>query len=205
MVKPEEEFTNLTAKEPIKGGKFWKCECVCGKTVAVSKWHLEHNKRKSCGCRTKNPPTTYTCLRCEETKERKEFYLRKNGNLFHRVCKECKRKEEKEKAQKRHMKLRTTALTHYGGDPPQCECCGETQVEFLHLDHKNGDGTKHRAKLKSLNIYRWLKQHAYPNDLGLRVLCANCNMAIGAYGYCPHHPQRIFPPATTTKPSGSAA
>jgi hypothetical protein len=23
-----------------------------------------------------------------------------------------------------------------------------------------------------------------------RVLCHNCNMALGFYGYCPHHPER---------------
>ncbi|MBA7602023.1 hypothetical protein ES703_09108 [subsurface metagenome] len=34
------------------------------------------------------------------------------------------------------------------------------------------------------HIYEYLKSNNYP--LGYRVLCMNCNFAIGVYGYCPH-------------------
>jgi hypothetical protein len=36
-------------------------------------------------------------------------------------------------------------------------------------------------------LYLWLKRNNYPT--GFRVLCHNCNLAIGFYGYCPHHRQ----------------
>jgi hypothetical protein len=33
-------------------------------------------------------------------------------------------------------------------------------------------------------IYRWLISSGFPE--GFRVLCHNCNQAIGLYGFCPH-------------------
>jgi hypothetical protein len=185
MVNPGDIFGRLTAIEPLKDGKFWRCQCDCGKETKASKWHLRHGKRKSCGCRLQQPPESYTCVSCNIEKPRAEFYLRKNGRLFHRMCKECKKAEVRTKSKERHRQLRLAALIHYGGDPPSCECCGENTIEFLHLDHAKGDGHEHRKQLGSLNLFRWLKQNDYP-AINLRVLCANCNMAIGAYGYCPH-------------------
>ena len=44
-------------------------------------------------------------------------------------------------------KRRLAALIHYGGNPPKCECCGESILEFLCLDHKYGSGNKHRKTL----------------------------------------------------------
>lgn len=38
-------------------------------------------------------------------------------------------------------------------------------------------------------MYRWLRNHGYP--LGFRVLCMNCNFALGKFGYCPHDLKRI--------------
>ena len=184
-MQPGDVFGSLTLLHPIGGGKYWLCQCACGNQTKASKWHLERGKRTACGCRIKPKVSTYTCLTCGQEKPRDEFYLRQNGRLFHRVCKDCKKTEIKASGKVRHRLLRTTALQRYGGNPPKCECCGESTIEFLHLDHKNGDGAQHRETLKTLNIYRWLKQNNYP-EIGLRVLCANCNMSIGAYGYCPH-------------------
>lgn len=184
-MKPGDKFGLLEAIHPIKGGKFWLCKCECGNETKASKWHLTNGKRTTCGCRIKPKPQTHKCRQCGSEKPREEFYLRPNGRLHHRVCKPCKRRTVAQRGRARHRQLRLAALKHYGGDPPQCECCQESTVEFLHLDHSNGDGGEHRKQLKSLNIYRWLQQNNYP-DIGLRVLCANCNLSISAYGYCPH-------------------
>ena len=35
-----------------------------------------------------------------------------------------------------------------------------------------------------LQFYRWLKKNKYPK--AFRVLCHNCNVSYGLYGYCPH-------------------
>jgi hypothetical protein len=87
-----------------------------------------------------------------------------------------------------YKKRREIVLNHYGGNPPECFCCGETFVEFLSLDHINGGGRRHRAELKKIGFggrfYLWLIKNNFPKEY--RVLCNNCNMSLGFYGYCPH-------------------
>jgi hypothetical protein len=39
--------------------------------------------------------------------------------------------------------------------------------------------------MSGTHLYLWLKQNNYPP--GFRVLCMNCNFAIGHSGYCPHN------------------
>jgi len=86
-----------------------------------------------------------------------------------------------------HRKLKMIVIIHYGGDPPKCACCGETNIEFLSIDHVNGGGNAHRRQLKTRNgwaFYLWLIKNNYPE--GYQVLCFNCNLSKGFYGYCPH-------------------
>ena len=89
--------------------------------------------------------------------------------------------EEKLKRRTRMQATRNEVLTHYGG---RCACCGEEIIEFLGIDHINGGGYQHRKQIHGTSIYSWLKRNNYPE--GFRVLCHNCNMALGFYGYCPH-------------------
>lgn len=84
----------------------------------------------------------------------------------------------------RQAKLRVVAA--YGG---RCACCGETAIEFLTIDHVNGGGNVHRREVgKGRGVYADLERQGFPQD-GYRVLCFNCNIARGFYGYCPHHPE----------------
>lgn len=83
-------------------------------------------------------------------------------------------------AKKRRKKI----IEHYGGE---CQCCGEKTDEFLCIDHINGNGNKHRKNIgigSGSSFYNYLVKNSLPN--GYRVLCHNCNMAYGHYGYCPH-------------------
>lgn len=76
---------------------------------------------------------------------------------------------------------------HYGGAEPACSCCGEKHLQFLAIDHIAQDGAEHRRKIDSkggYTFYNWLVQNGFPP--GFRVLCHNCNMAIGIWGTCPH-------------------
>jgi hypothetical protein len=60
----------------------------------------------------------------------------------------------------------------------QCADCGEDRVERLTIDHKNDDGAVQRRQLNcgtGVKMYRWLIKNSYPNNLGLQVLCYNCN------------------------------
>ena len=94
--------------------------------------------------------------------------------------------EEKENRNKHQREVnaenRRLALEGYGN---KCECCGETQYEFLCIDHINGDGSEHRKEIGGgSRIYWWLIKNNFPE--GFRVLCYNCNMSYGFYNYCPH-------------------
>lgn len=82
----------------------------------------------------------------------------------------------------RNARRKVQIIKHYGG---VCECCGEHKIEFLCIDHVNGGGNEHRKEIGSgTPMYKWLIKNDYPD--GFRVLCYNCNMSLGAYGYCPH-------------------
>jgi hypothetical protein len=86
------------------------------------------------------------------------------------------------------VRRRWAVLQYYGGATPACACCGESAVEFLAIDHIDGGGEQHRNHLKAdgTSLYRWLIEQSFP--VGYRVLCHNCNSALGYYGYCPHRP-----------------
>jgi hypothetical protein len=87
----------------------------------------------------------------------------------------------------RYRDRRLNCIEHYGN---KCECCGELRNEFLAIDHINGGGLKHRKELagKNMNMWEYLIKNKYPE--GFRVLCHNCNSALGSYGYCPHQIER---------------
>lgn len=86
---------------------------------------------------------------------------------------------------KRNKQLKERIVNAYGG---KCACCGESNIEFLSIDHINGKGNEHRRLLKTkggTSFYHWLEKNNFPKD-NFRLLCMNCNTSIGHYGYCPH-------------------
>lgn len=87
-------------------------------------------------------------------------------------------------------KLKRELIEAYGG--PFCACCSENRLEFLTLDHVNGDGSKHRqvVKLFGQTLYHYLRKEGFPDKERYRILCVNCNSCIGAYGFCPHPQMR---------------
>lgn len=94
-------------------------------------------------------------------------------------------KKNREKINQRnredYQRIRKEVLEHYGN---KCACCGECNAEFLALDHVEGGGNKHRKSIKCKSVTIWVYKNNYPD--GFRLLCHNCNFALGAYGYCPH-------------------
>lgn len=87
---------------------------------------------------------------------------------------------QKKSARKRRKEIRAAVLEHYGG---KCECCWESQPEFLAIDHIDGGGAQHRKQVK-MDMSYWLYKNNFP--LGFRLLCHNCNQSKGYFGYCPH-------------------
>jgi hypothetical protein len=158
------------------------------------------------------------CNRCKENKPASKFHHAgdtKDGRQ--RTCIECTREYMKlwsktpkarewkrryentpsvrEKGYKRqfirYRKQRLQLFKEICGGNPKCQCpgCDVSHWEFLQLDHINGGGNKQRKLFKlggSVIVRLALKdpdlKHKY------RVLCANCNHAIGRHkGICPVH------------------
>lgn len=157
-------------------------------------------------------PVARACTKCARIKPIEQFDLRDNGKRRRRVCHECFNAQKTRHRRKRHLEhpdvhdrvkrisreyrrnvrvqARLGALNAYSDGDPKCACCGERTVEFLTIDHINGNGAAHRRELEAQNVgpgtgfYLWLKSNGYPN--GFQVLCYNCNCAKGCYGTCPH-------------------
>ena len=73
-----------------------------------------------------------------------------------------------------------------------CACCGESEIEFLTIDHINGDGAAHRRALgqtrgMSRTLLRWLLSERRSD---IQMLCYNCNCSKRVSGVCPHEMRR---------------
>jgi hypothetical protein len=132
------------------------------------------------------------CPRCKEPLDDENIFCskcRKEKNVISFSYREKHKKDYNEKQRgyaRKYRKInKKLVFTHYGGNPPKCACCGESHMEFLAIDHINGGGNKQRKQgLNGHTLYAWLIKNNYPE--GYRVLCHNCNLARGFYGYCPH-------------------
>lgn len=94
----------------------------------------------------------------------------------------------REKFKRSAFRRKYRVLSHYSNGTLVCACCGESYIEFLTLDHIEGNGAQHRKELGIPGgghvFYGYIEKENYPP--GYRVLCYNCNCALGFMGYCPH-------------------
>lgn len=93
-------------------------------------------------------------------------------------------KENKDKTSQYRLLTKHIVIEKYGGE---CNCCGEKQILFLTIDHKNNDGNLERKKEKisTFSFYLKLKKEEIREDL--QVLCWNCNLGKSINnGICPH-------------------
>jgi hypothetical protein len=148
--------------------------------------------------------STATCFKCKRTLPLTHeywHYHRGRPNGFQACCRECQNNgpgawKNRDKAayalrqRQYHVALRYKVLSQYCQGVPRCACCGEQHIEFLTIDHINGGGHRHRAKIgrNSAAILRWLQRQGYPE--GFAVLCYNCNCAKAYHGRCPHDADR---------------
>jgi len=125
----------------------------------------------------------YPSWRPEYARAWRKKYYEANKDKIKAATKKY-REENQEKcsaySNARYHRIRAEVLEHYGG---RCACCGEAHAEFLAIDHINGGGVKHIRAIHG-QLSTWIKKNGYPE--GFRVLCHNCNMAMGLYGHCPH-------------------
>ena len=99
-------------------------------------------------------------------------------------------------------KVRAEVYAAYGG--AHCACCGESNIQFLTIDHINNNGAEHHREVwggkkgTGSAVCGWLKKYNYPP--GFQVMCYNCNCGKQRNGgICPH----LTNEGVTTIPSGS--
>ncbi len=167
---------------------------TCGKELDISAFYTQigskdgyKNQCKSCiniyrrDVREQKKNGTYVSnvgkprLSDEQRKERKEGL-----RLYHKEY----RKENAARiaANKRIYEdnIKKKGIAHYGS---KCTCCGESIIEFLTIEHKNGR-KKNEKRLTGKRMWARIKTEGYPDDY--TILCFNCNCARGAFGFCPH-------------------
>lgn len=150
---------------------------------------------------------TKVCKICKKEKQISEFPKTGYKNSVRAECKICYNNIRKlyYSNNREKMLLRAQRNFHSGGREKQienrkkqkllvyekygnkCVCCGEKEIEFLSMDHVNGNGNEHRRSIsKSAKIlpYSWIIKNKFPSIL--QILCMNCNFAKGKLGYCPH-------------------
>lgn len=103
------------------------------------------------------------CLRCGV--DGPHLYDRKK-------CDICSKRDNK-RGKKYRDKLKRRVIDEYGG---KCNCCGEKEIEFLSIDHVNGDGKQDRDNgNQGSTLFNLIVKENFPDRY--RVLCMNCNMS----------------------------
>lgn len=110
-----------------------------------------------------------TSLQKEKDKIKSRAYRKRNRKIVN------------QKARDKTKKRKILVITHYG---KKCICCGDIHIEFLSINHPNGDGAKHRRKIGQGYLYLWLIKNNFPD--GFEVMCMNCNWGSRNTGICPH-------------------
>ncbi len=138
--------------------------------------------RTSCHFPLNTPLTArYYGCKCDRCKEAKKIaqraYRAKYSVKYKATTKEYNQKVKKE------------VLEAYGG--LFCNCCHETDLCFLSLDHVNNDGYLERRQMKErgsgTQVYAKLRRQGYPDKQRYQVLCMNCNFGKKINGgTCPH-------------------
>lgn len=144
--------------------------------------------------------TSRTCNKCGETHPIEYFPPYRSQPGRRRQCRACyltwrrgyyqQRKRtgacerDKQTTNRHNRRLRLEIIAAYGG---ACECCGETEVELLNVDHVLNDGYLERKdrNLFSHKLHYFLRRNGYPRDR-YQLLCTSCNMGKAKHGVCPH-------------------
>ena len=183
-------------------GAFLEFECDnCGRPVRDYASNRRQGKSKHYFC---SPKCKGQYARSDQSKsECDAVYYKGHADQVRQRAREYYEEHKKEIIKRKSIKdreLKEEVIAAYGGT---CECCGESAIEFLTIDHINNDGAEHRRRVgKGRQMYADIKAQDFPEGR-YRVLCFNCNIARGFYGYCPHHPEDYAPSDKTPGTSGA--
>lgn len=146
---------------------FHSNECKICHKINNQKWYSDNTKK--CGL------------------QQKEYRIKNHDKVREIEKKSFLRNREKRLFGMRQyiIKLKDFVYKMYGD---KCDCCGETNREFFAIDHINGGGTEERRKLGTRGILIMASKEGFQKEK-YRLLCHNCNMSLGFFGYCPHHPE----------------
>lgn len=174
LIDKEEGVENF---QKLQGKYFLKTCRICAK----AKCKLRREKLKvegKCVSCAKTATKGVLCFSCYDSAKKWKVENPEKDSTFARI---------------RHQNIKIDLFNSYGGC--KCSCpggCEITALEFLSIDHIGGGGKQHvdntGRRLTGVALYRWLREHNHPE--GFRVLCMNCNFAIGHHGYCPHEKER---------------
>ena len=123
--------------------------------------------------RTRHPdhetlPAEKNCKMCGETKQKNEFYHRRNGTGLTPYCIKC----TMEDITKRQKQLKEQAVVYKGG---ACYVCGynacPSAMDFHHMDPNKKDFSISQARKTSFN---WIKEELDKCIL----LCARCHREV---------------------------
>lgn len=123
------------------------------------------------------------CIPCAKA-DRKAYYDNNRDKMIAKTMNWRKGKEARHLANMKayRLGLKQKLVNGYGG---KCTCCGEATLQFLTIEHLNGDGQAHRKAMKSSQgTYRDIISRNFPPEY--TVLCMNCNHAKRFGNICPH-------------------
>jgi hypothetical protein len=114
--------------------------------------------------------------------------------VYDKVSQDRYREKHKLEIKKRkhdyYQKIKMEVMSAYSSGGVKCECCEESRIEFMTIDHIFGRGRRHKKQIgkDGSKLYSWLRKNRFPG--GFRVLCYNCNCSRGHLGYCPHEKEK---------------
>ena len=99
----------------------------------------------------------------------------------------CRRFKREHAARKARI-VKTQVIGFYSNGAFACVCCGQSERDFLTLDHIDGDGNKITREQgiprAGTSLYMWLFRNGFPK--GYQIVCVNCNMSKAKHGRCVH-------------------
>lgn len=163
-------------------GKCSKCgaECEwywCKK--CRKEYNAEHHKRNK--ERIRKRKSVYQKIK------RQDDAYRERKSLVSKAWYQKNKDRVMERNKERAIAKKKLVLDKYGN---RCACCGEKEVKFLTLDHKNNNGSEHRKEigLTTAHLIGWIIRNNFPESI--QILCYNCNCSKGHHGECPHETKK---------------
>lgn len=173
LVKPLSDFTKDKSKP--SGYHPW-CR-VCRKAVYDKDGHGREIHKRSYWKHPEKYRAAQKLYRLNHPEKTKEY---RHKSYFKHLAR------NHEMRANRRKKYTADALAAYGGNPPRCACCGETNPLFLTLDHIDGcTQSERKVERSGWMLCMRLEKLGYPS--GYQVLCFNCNLGRERNGgICPH-------------------